>query len=41
MHSLVHHDLRPLAERARDFDPDGRVLADCAEIATILAERDA
>ncbi|WP_051272835.1 methyl-accepting chemotaxis protein [Sphingomonas phyllosphaerae] len=36
MNSLVHHDMRPLADRARDFDPCGRVSADCAEIAEIL-----
>ncbi len=41
MNSLVHQDLRPLAERARDFDPDGQVVADCMEIAAILDARDA
>ncbi|MEG8039465.1 methyl-accepting chemotaxis protein [Sphingomonas sp. LR60] len=41
MNSFVHHDVRPLAERARDFDPDGRILASCAEIATLLTEHDA
>ncbi|MFK3888090.1 methyl-accepting chemotaxis protein [Sphingomonas sp. NPDC079357] len=41
MNTLVHHDLRPLAERARDFDPDGCVIESCAQIATILDARGA
>jgi methyl-accepting chemotaxis protein len=36
MKQLLHHDMRPIAERVRDFDPEGHALADCAEIATIL-----
>jgi methyl-accepting chemotaxis protein len=36
MKQLLHHDMRPIAERVRDFDPEGRARADCTEIAAIL-----
>ncbi|MDR6787825.1 methyl-accepting chemotaxis protein [Sphingomonas sp. BE138] len=36
MRNLIHHDLRPLEERVRDFDWDGATAAACLEIATIL-----
>jgi len=36
MKSLIHHDLRPVAERVRDFDWDNQAVATCAEIAAIL-----
>ncbi|WP_394647705.1 methyl-accepting chemotaxis protein [uncultured Sphingomonas sp.] len=40
MKSLVHHDMRPLDVRARDFDPDARVAADCAAITALLDAAD-
>ena len=36
MTTLLHHDLRPVAERVPDFDPDRLATTTCAEIAAIF-----
>jgi methyl-accepting chemotaxis protein len=36
MSLTLHHDLRPIAERVHDFDPDGLCTSACAEIADLL-----
>ena len=38
MRNLVHHDLRPVDQQVRDFDWDGRTVAACVEIDTLVGK---